>query len=273
MIFTQKAKRMVAAILSLAIILVFSTAAAKEPTLSITDFGDRGLDAFFLASGNGVPVEMLVGICLYEGRDIKNPDAIVLCKIAEILRDGSGKSERNQLRHYIQSSTARTKIQNQMARMSDILHVKNNKVFPLYDDAVYWYEDSWMAPRDFGGERSHEGIDIICETGTPIRSMSDGYIERIGWNTLGGWRIGIRGADGVYYYYAHMSEYAPGMRIGRAIKKGETIGFSGSTGYGPEVTDDVMIPHLHISMYVGEGHVAVNPYPFLRHFENLGKNR
>ena len=268
--YNTKLKQVAALVLSLILFLSMSAATAaagKADTLSITDFGENGLAAFWEASGGGVSIEMLVGIWLYEGRDIKNPNAAQLSEVAAILRNGAGKSERNQLRHYVQSSTARTKIQNQMARMADILCVINDKVFPLYGDAARWYEDTWMAFRDFGGDRTHEGTDIICDKGTPIRSMGDGHIERIGWNTLGGWRIGIRGVDGVYYYYAHMSEYAPGMRIGRAVKKGETIGFSGSTGYGPEGTDDIMIPHLHISMYVGESHTAVNPYMFLRYWE------
>ncbi|MGI5899826.1 MAG: M23 family metallopeptidase [Christensenellales bacterium] len=243
--------------------------AAASGKLSICEFGDRGLEAFVEAAGSSVPLDMLVGVWLYEGRDIQNPDGVLLNKIAGILALGEGKSEREQLKIYVESSSVRTDIQKQIARMSDIMHVVSGKVFPLNGDVQYWYEDSWMAYRSFGGERSHEGVDIICDTGTPILSMGDGRVERMGWNNLGGWRVGIRGIDGVYYYYAHLSAYASGLYVGKAVHAGEVIGLAGSTGYGPEGTDDVMIPHLHVGMYVPSNHTAVNPYPFLRYLENI----
>ncbi len=41
--------------------------------------------------------------------------------------------------------------------------------------------------------------------GTPIVAVESGYIEALGWNQYGGWRVGIRSFDGKrYYYYAHL---------------------------------------------------------------------
>ena len=54
------------------------------------------------------------------------------------------------------------------------------------------FADSWMDSRKFGGERTHEGCDIMAslnERGKyPVVSMSDGYIEKMGWLKLGGYR-------------------------------------------------------------------------------------
>lgn len=70
----------------------------------------------------------------------------------------------------------------------------------------------------------------------------------------------------MYHYYAHLSSYAD-VEVGDAVSAGDVLGYVGSTGYGPEGTDDQMIPHLHFGLYVDD--VAVNPYDYLRHWEGL----
>ena len=136
------------------------------------------------------------------------------------------------------------------------------RVFPLPAGSGYSYEDGFGDGRDFGGARSHEGVDIIVDEGTPVLSACNGTITKMGWLTLGGWRIGVEDAFGVYHYYAHLSAYAEGLEIGDTVRAGDVLGFVGSTGYGPVGTSDRMIPHLHFGVYVND--VAVNPYPYLR---------
>ena len=116
----------------------------------------------------------------------------------------------------------------------------------------------------------HEGIDLMAaDTGVPILSVCSGVIEKAGWNELGGYRIGIRGEDNVYYYYAHMSRYEGTPKAGDKISKGQLIGYVGDTGYGPEGTTGQFEPHLHFAMYLGKGEDlrAFNPYPFLKAWE------
>ncbi len=138
------------------------------------------------------------------------------------------------------------------------------RVFPLPSDAGYTYEEGYGDPRTFGGDRSHEGIDIIVDKGTPVRSVCNGVVTNKGWLTLGGWRIGVMDAFGVYHYYAHMSAYAD-VEIGDEVSAGQVLGYVGSTGYGPEGTDDQMVPHLHFGLYVDN--VAIDAYPFLQAWE------
>ena len=58
------------------------------------------------------------------------------------------------------------------------------------------FEDSWMFDRSYGGERGHEGTDIMPSVNEPGRfpvvSMTDGIVESKGWLELGGYRLGIR---------------------------------------------------------------------------------
>ena len=58
----------------------------------------------------------------------------------------------------------------------------------------------------------HEGTDIFAPYGTPVLSACYGYVDLIGWNRLGGWRIGLRAVDNHYFYYAHLSSFAKGVR-------------------------------------------------------------
>ncbi len=80
------------------------------------------------------------------------------------------------------------------------------------------FADSWMQSRNFGGERGHEGCDIMASVNErgiyPIYSVSDGVVENVGWLRLGGYRIGIRSPSGAYFYYAHLAEYAKEFEVG-----------------------------------------------------------
>jgi len=137
-------------------------------------------------------------------------------------------------------------------------------LFPIEYKYGYMYSNDWGEKRTYGGDRKHEGIDIICVKGTPIRSVCDGTVEKRGWNTLGGWRVGIRGTDGLYYYYAHLSGFA--VSQGEKVRKGKTIGYAGASGYGSEGEEGKFIPHLHFGIY--QGNKAINPYPFLYYWES-----
>ena len=119
------------------------------------------------------------------------------------------------------------------------------------------FGDSWMESRNFGGERTHEGCDIMAGADKrghyPVVSISDGYVEKIGWLRLGGYRIGIRSTHGVYFYYAHLSDYAPDLKAGDEVKAGELLGFMGDTGYSDiEGTTGYFPVHLHVGIYLNE---------------------
>lgn len=147
-----------------------------------------------------------------------------------------------------------------------------------YDTSGYSvsFTDSWMESRKFGGDRSHEGCDIMAAVNErghyPVVSISDGVVEKMGWLKLGGYRIGIRSPHGVYFYYAHLNDYAPDLEIGDEVKAGELLGFMGDTGYSEvEGTTGYFPVHLHVGIYLnGENgeEKSYNPYPFLQKLES-----
>lgn len=137
-------------------------------------------------------------------------------------------------------------------------------------DATVSFANSWMQSRTYGGDRFHEGTDIMAsinERGIyPIYSMTDGVVEKIGWLPLGGYRIGIRSPSGGYFYYAHLAEYAKAFIVGENVNAGDCIGFMGDTGYSEiEGTTGNFDVHLHLGIYVTIDGIeySVNSYPVL----------
>ncbi|XOS92730.1 M23 family metallopeptidase [Brevibacillus laterosporus] len=70
-------------------------------------------------------------------------------------------------------------------------------------------------------------------------------------------------------YYAHLSAFAPGLKVGSSVKTGQLIGFVGDTGYGSSGTSGMFAPHLHFGLYSNQTGEAVNPYPFLKYLETI----
>ena len=137
------------------------------------------------------------------------------------------------------------------------------------------YEDGWMDTRTYGGERGHEGCDIMGNQRArgfyPVVSISDGTVEKVGWLEKGGWRIGVRTPSGLYIYYAHLYDYSKDWKEGDTVRAGELLGFMGDTGYSAiEGTTGNFDVHLHVGLYLRTDHyeeLSVNPYWVLKYLE------
>ena len=116
-----------------------------------------------------------------------------------------------------------------------------------------------------GGIRKHEALDIMAARGTPVVAADDGKIARLFRSIAGGITIYQFDPDGNFaYYYAHLDRYREGLKEGETVKRGDVIGYVGSTGNAPESA-----PHLHFTIFeLGPEKKwwrgkAVNPYPYL----------
>lgn len=139
--------------------------------------------------------------------------------------------------------------------------------FPLPKGSYIPFGDTWGNSRQYGGDRVHEGTDIMAPKGTPIYSATNGKIVNYGWSELGGWRISVKTAEGYNVYYAHMSKYAPGLANGVTVKKGQLIGYVGNTGYGSVGTSGKFASHLHFGIY-NSNWTPMNPYSHLKYWES-----
>lgn len=114
------------------------------------------------------------------------------------------------------------------------------------------YSDFGVA-RSYGFKRQHLGHDMMGQVGTPVIAVESGYVEAMGWNQYGGWRLGIRSFDGKrYYYYAHLRKnfpYHKSLQEGSIVQAGDVIGYLGRTGYSrTENTNNIDEPHLHFGI-------------------------
>ena len=148
--------------------------------------------------------------------------------------------------------------------------VINGFAFPVARSnwlSVIELAEDWHDPRFrlIGGRWQlvgvHEGNDVVAEKGTPIVAMTAGTVEAVGWTFYSGTRVGVRGLDGKYYFYAHMSRVDPEVRVGIPVEPGDVLGLVGNTGYGPPGHEDEFPPHLHLGIQGPAG--WENPYPML----------
>ena len=111
----------------------------------------------------------------------------------------------------------------------------------------------------------HEAIDILAPRGTPVLAADDGTIVKLFLSKPGGITIYEFDPTGRFcYYYAHLDHYAPGLEEKMFVKRGDVIGYVGTTGDAPPNT-----PHLHFAIFLlgpekkwWKG-TAIDAYPLL----------
>ena len=117
-----------------------------------------------------------------------------------------------------------------------------------------------------GSSRTHEAIDILAPRQTAVVAVEDGTIAKLFTSKAGG--ITIYQFDPTMtfvYYYAHLERYATGLADGAAIRRGQVLGYVGTSGNAPPDT-----PHLHFAIFRltdkkqwWDG-TAIDPYEVLR---------
>ena len=111
----------------------------------------------------------------------------------------------------------------------------------------------------------HEAIDIMAPRGTPVLAADDGNVVKLFLSKPGGITVYLFDVSRNYcYYYAHLDRYAPRLEEGMLLRKGEVLGYVGSSG---NASPDA--PHLHFAIFkLGperrwwEG-TPIDPYGFL----------
>ena len=138
-------------------------------------------------------------------------------------------------------------------------------VIPVLNVRPSDLSDSFLAERD-GGSRLHEAIDIMAPKGTSVIAAAPGTIERLYQSETGGNSIYVRSNDDeTIFYYAHLDKYAPGLKEGQKVRRGQRLGTVGTTG---NAAHDA--PHLHFAIMRTTADAqwweptnAINPYPYL----------
>jgi murein DD-endopeptidase MepM/ murein hydrolase activator NlpD len=119
---------------------------------------------------------------------------------------------------------------------------------------------------DEDGAALHEALDIPAPEGTSVVAAAPGTIEKLFVSRAGGKTIYVRSADRLtIHYYAHLGEYAEGLKEGQRVRRGQRLGSVGSSGNASPKA-----PHLHFAILRTTADAewwepanAVNPFPML----------
>ena len=142
------------------------------------------------------------------------------------------------------------------------LLAKHKLLIPVEGVAQGMLRDTFDEGR---GKRKHEALDIMAPRGTPVIAAGDGKIVKLFRSVAGGITLYQFDAEEKFaYYYAHLDRYAEGIKEGQVLKRGDLLGYVGTTGNAPPNA-----PHLHFQIFrLGPDKrwwkgTAVNPFPFL----------
>jgi peptidoglycan LD-endopeptidase LytH len=110
--------------------------------------------------------------------------------------------------------------------------------------------------------QAHEALDMLALRNTPVLAVQDGDIAKLFDSRLGGTTVyQYDPAHHFVYYYAHLEKYAENLKDGQKVKRGQVLGYVGTSGNAPKNT-----PHLHFSISVVDADkrwwqtAPINPY-------------
>jgi murein DD-endopeptidase MepM/ murein hydrolase activator NlpD len=113
-------------------------------------------------------------------------------------------------------------------------------------DGEMEFRDSWGEPRS--GGRTHDGIDIVARSRTPLLAPEAGTVS-FRWDSIGGRSFDLVAADGDFYFGTHLRSYGTEGEV----EAGEVIGYVGRTG-------NAVGSHLHFEYHPGGKGNSVNPF-------------
>lgn len=120
---------------------------------------------------------------------------------------------------------------------------------PIENCITQYFGNTKFAKMAAYNGQGHRGMDFRASVGTKVRTALSGTITKINQSATYGCQYGkwilIKHNNGLSTLYAHLSFISDKIKTGQSVITGDTIGYSGSTGYS-------LGPHLHFTVYVAE---------------------
>jgi murein DD-endopeptidase MepM/ murein hydrolase activator NlpD len=99
--------------------------------------------------------------------------------------------------------------------------------------------------------RAHHGVDYAAPSGTPVKTIGDGKVIDMGFQSGGGGNyVKIQHNSTYATSYMHLRGFAKGLGKGKSVRQGDVIGYVGSTGLSTG-------PHLDFRVY--KNGTPINP--------------
>ncbi|CAM1342802.1 MULTISPECIES: M23 family metallopeptidase [Tenacibaculum] len=137
--------------------------------------------------------------------------------------------------------------------------IDNKDLFPLYEGGENRIKNVFFSPltgtisQPFDLNEKHYAIDIVAQTGTPVKAVADGTVILAEWTAETGYVITIQHSNEFISVYKHNGTLL--KEQGDVVKSGEAIASVGSTG---ELTTG---PHLHFELW--NNGFPVNPTNYI----------
>lgn len=154
------------------------------------------------------------------------------------------RNKKNAARIIAQAAADQKKLQ---SRINTLIarQVARGNIPSKFNGTMRWPMDSFTVSGEYGCSslefyppgngctNFHNGIDLVAPFGAPIRAAAAGEVVFVGWNWADGpdpaWIVVIAHAGNLKTWYAHMQPKRP-VDVGQSVKKGQIIGYEGSTG-------------------------------------------
>lgn len=159
----------------------------------------------------------------------------------------------------VQNKNIKQQISGKKASMKELLLAMEKRSNSLNAFPDMWPAEGGVVSSPYGGRTApvgggydwHPGLDIAVDFGTPVYASAAGTVEQAGWNGGYGRYVKINHGNGYETAYGHMSGIA--VTAGETVRKGDVIGFAGSSGYstGPHIHFEVLVDGQFVDpMYV-----------------------
>ena len=124
---------------------------------------------------------------------------------------------------------------------SELAELAGEMIVPVAGVQPSQLLDTFDEPR---GTRRHNALDIPAPRGTPVLSAIDGRVRRKFTSAAGGLMVYASDPTNRFVLmYAHLDRYADRLTDTTTLRRGDTIGFVGTTGNAPP-----NVPHLHFAI-------------------------
>ena len=124
-------------------------------------------------------------------------------------------------------------------------------IWPVRGEITSYF--GWRTHPIFGTQKYHSGMDIAVDYDVPVMAADNGQVIYAGWMSGYGYTVMLDHGDGLVTLYAHNNEV--NVSEGSSVYKGQTIAFSGSTGYSTG-------PHVHFEVRING--TRVDPAPYIK---------
>jgi murein DD-endopeptidase MepM/ murein hydrolase activator NlpD len=163
----------------------------------------------------------------------------------------SGSIDMENLKQKIKSTVESVGEIKDYLRVQRDIYVATPKGSPVIGGISSYYGNR-EHPRS-GEENFHSGIDISSSPGNPVKATADGIVSFSGWSGGSGNLVVLEHGHGFSTFYAH--NRAIPVKVGQKVKRGDIIGYVGSTGNSTG-------PHVHYEIW--KDGKSIDPVKYLK---------